>query len=364
MSGFAVEQPQAVHSGGAGAPLRRAPIRIGPVDDPAEHEAERVAERVLSRAPAGVLQRACACGGTPGPDGECAACRAKRLGLQRSASGGPPGVDVAPPIVHDVLSRSGRPIDGPARSFFEQRLGMGLGSVRVHTDERAAASARAVDAMAYTVGNDVVFDSGRYAPETVPGRRLLAHELAHVAQQRRGAPALQRYSHEDCTEDDLRNHVWPADYIARQMVKKAIRVLSAKAIDPSVAALFPKYFMTSSPQLGSILHVYDAIDVEFSANDYTYECEDDCGGTKFGYVWGLWSDIHLCMNHLRGKANACIARTIVHEFSHYYAGTDDNGYCKTGCEYDTCPSTLTESKALENADSYACFAYELWPMGV
>ena len=70
------------------------------------------------------------------------------------------------------------------------------------------------------------------------------------------------------------------------------------------------------------------------------------------------------MNHLRGKANDCIARTIVHEFSHYYAGTDDNGYCKSGCGYDSCPATLSASDALENADSYACFAYELWPLGV
>jgi outer membrane protein OmpA-like peptidoglycan-associated protein len=65
----------------------------------------------------------------------------------------------------------------------EGRLGHDFSRVRVHADERAAASARAVTALAYTVGRDVVFDSGHYAPNTLEGRRLLAHELAHVVQQ-------------------------------------------------------------------------------------------------------------------------------------------------------------------------------------
>ena len=131
-------------------------------------------------APAGLLQRACACGGTPGPDGECAACREKRLRRQAGA----PGPALAPPIVHEVLAAPGRPLDTPTRSFFEPRIGHDLGAVRVHTDERAASSAAAVGATAYTVGPDVVFSSGAYAPHTERGRSLLAHELTHVAQQR------------------------------------------------------------------------------------------------------------------------------------------------------------------------------------
>lgn len=74
----------------------------------------------------------------------------------------------------------------------ESRFGHDFGSVRVHTDSRASASARAVGASAYTVGRDVVFGAGRYAPRTETGRGLLAHELAHVVQQGQGKPALQR----------------------------------------------------------------------------------------------------------------------------------------------------------------------------
>lgn len=108
--------------------------------------------------------------------------------LSRMASSSTAGD--APPIVHEVLTESGQSLDGAARGFFESRFGHNLDSVRVHTDGRAAESARAIDALAYTAGNDVVFDRGRYAPGTVRGRSLLAHELAHVVQQSGRASAL------------------------------------------------------------------------------------------------------------------------------------------------------------------------------
>ena len=136
-----------------------------------------------------LLQRTCACGSTPGPDGECAACRAGRLARQRTAAVGPAAPATVPPVVHDVLRSPGRPLDPAARAFMELRFGHDFSLVRVHTDAQSAASARAVDALAYTVGRDVVFGAGQYAPHSPAGRRLLAHELAHVAQQ---SGALQR----------------------------------------------------------------------------------------------------------------------------------------------------------------------------
>jgi hypothetical protein len=75
------------------------------------------------------------------------------------------------------------------RSFMEPRFGHDFSGVRIHTDPRAAESARSVSALAYTVGRDIVFDSGRYAPDSPAGKRLLAHELTHVVQQRQwGGP--------------------------------------------------------------------------------------------------------------------------------------------------------------------------------
>ena len=196
------------------------------------------------------LQRACACGKHAGNGGECAECRKKRLGLPRPAVGH--GPDGAPPIVHEVLRSPGRPLDDATRGFMESRfnhdfshvpataprlaaaglvvgptddpfereaerqsqrvmrspatgnaspVGPDFSRVRVHTDSRAAESASALNALAYTVGNHVVFGAGQYAPGTNAGRQLLAHELTHFVQQGRGSHQVQRWA--DCTPPRL-----------------------------------------------------------------------------------------------------------------------------------------------------------------
>ncbi|MGI8587617.1 MAG: eCIS core domain-containing protein [Chloroflexia bacterium] len=135
----------------------------------------------ISRLPVGLLKRACACGNHSGSGGECAECRKKREGtLQRAAVHPGPAPEV-PPIVQDVLRSPGQPLDASTRAFMEPRFGHDFSGVRVHTDGRAAQSAAAVNARAYTVGPDVVFGAGQYG-----GEKLLAHELAHVIQQSRG----------------------------------------------------------------------------------------------------------------------------------------------------------------------------------
>ena len=132
----------------------------------------------------GLLQRKCACGGNPGVDGECEECRNKRLSLQRRAANQAP-TSTVPSSVHEVLRSSGQPLDAATRAFMEPRFGYDFSHVRVHTDARSMESARAVNALAYTVGHNVVFGASQYEPETLQGRRLLAHELTHVVQQNR-----------------------------------------------------------------------------------------------------------------------------------------------------------------------------------
>jgi hypothetical protein len=88
-----------------------------------------------------------------------------------------------PPIVHDVVRSPGRPLDPATRGFMEPRFGHDFSHVRIHTDSKAAESARTLNARAYTVGNAVVFGSGRFAPSTSAGRLLIAHELSHTIQQ-------------------------------------------------------------------------------------------------------------------------------------------------------------------------------------
>jgi hypothetical protein len=97
-----------------------------------------------------------------------------------------------PPSLREVLSSPGSPLEQSARTSMESRFGYDFSQVRVHTDARAAESALDVGAEAYTVGRDVVFGPGRYSPSTSAGRRLLAHELAHVVQQGSGGERVQR----------------------------------------------------------------------------------------------------------------------------------------------------------------------------
>jgi hypothetical protein len=139
---------------------------------------------------AGLLQRKCDCGGTAGPTGECEQCKKKRESNTNHSS-------EIPPIVHEVLSSAGQPLDTGTRAFMERRFGHDFRNVRVHTDAKAAESARAVRALAYTVGHDVVFDASRHSPETVDSRRLLGHELAHVVQQSVGVVSPNRRSEAD-----------------------------------------------------------------------------------------------------------------------------------------------------------------------
>jgi len=179
----------------------QASLKINAPGDRYEREADRVADQVM-RMPAPQVQRkTCSCGRPVGPDGMCKECKRKKLGIQRMAPGEAPQTS-APPIVHQVLQQPGRPLDSATRNFMESRFGQGLGGVRVHADAKAAKSADAVNAWAYTVGQDVVFGNSHYQPQTLPGRELLAHELTHVAQQRGSLiPTLQREENvENCSE--------------------------------------------------------------------------------------------------------------------------------------------------------------------
>lgn len=144
--------------------------------------------RIVTQASSGVLQRQCGCGKRTQGVGGCSSCRNKRL-LQRRANR-EVAVGTVPPVVHDVLRTPGQPLDAATRGYMEPRFGHDFSRVRVHTDARAAASAHAVNALAYTVGEHVVFGAGQFAPTTFAGRRLLAHELTHVIQQGHGGHPL------------------------------------------------------------------------------------------------------------------------------------------------------------------------------
>ncbi len=168
-----------------------------------EREADRLAAGVRNVS-ASRAQRQCACGGIASADGECAACKASRVAsrptidtektIKRRETGSTPVLAQLPTSVQQTINSSGQPLDGRTREFMEAYFGHDFGAVRLHTDGQATRSATDVSAQAYTVGQDVVFGAGQYAPDSIDGRQLLAHELVHTVQNRGngGAPDIQR----------------------------------------------------------------------------------------------------------------------------------------------------------------------------
>lgn len=137
-------------------------------------------------APSGLLKRKCACGNHTVAGRECAECAKKKGLLQRKFAIGAsndPQEQEADRIADQVLAIPGRPLEPALRQDMEQHFGHDFSRVRVHTDATAEQSAQEINAHAYTVGQDLVFASGQFAPGTHQGRRLLAHELTHVVQQ-------------------------------------------------------------------------------------------------------------------------------------------------------------------------------------
>lgn len=175
----------------------QAKLRVGAVDDPLEREADAVADRVLGMAvpepaagphvavttAAPRISRAC-----------CAECDENEQVRRQPAGSCAAGCADAPRGVSEVVGSSGRSLDAPTRAFFEPRFGHDLSGVRVHTGTLADESARGMNARAYTLGSDIVFASGGFAPGTREGRQLLAHELTHVLQQRGERVAQLRHA--------------------------------------------------------------------------------------------------------------------------------------------------------------------------
>jgi Domain of unknown function (DUF4157) len=146
------------------------------------------------------------------------------MGLQRAAGNGAVSsmVDDDPSPVHEVVSSGGRPLEPDVRADMEGRLGNDFGDVRVHDDAAAHSSAQSVNAHAYTVGSNVVFQRDKYDPSSDAGRTMLAHELTHVVQQRSGpvdgTPTAGGIKVSD-----------PSDRFEREAAANAERVMSTPA---------------------------------------------------------------------------------------------------------------------------------------
>lgn len=220
-------------------PRPQAALRLGAPGDVHEREADRIADAVVrspatqrdagvDRAAPMAVQRSCG----------CAACERDDL-LQRRPNGHAPVASPVPagPLAASIgraLRSPGQPLPLDTQAFMAERFGRSFEHVRMHTDAVAAASARALDAHAYTLGQHVVFDAGQYRPWSHAGRRLIAHELVHTVQQgATTAVATPASGH-------VQREVNPKRIAASADVLEKIRAIASRtgnASDPAAANL-------------------------------------------------------------------------------------------------------------------------------
>jgi Domain of unknown function (DUF4157) len=159
----------------------QAKLKISEPGDKYEQEADRVADEVM-RMPEPSVQRQVE------PEEEEEEMVQRKMGDRVSSVDSQPESSEVPPIVREVLNSPGQPLDPDTRTFMESRFGHDFSQVQLHADNRAAQSAQAIDAIAYTVGNHIAFGANQHQSRTFAGRRLLAHELTHVMQQNESPP--------------------------------------------------------------------------------------------------------------------------------------------------------------------------------
>ena len=158
-------------------------LKVTQAGDGYEQEANRVADQILT-APAPRVQRMCS---------ECEEEEVQRK-VATGAQAATTRVSDAPADIAQAV-QGGQPLPKPVRAFFEPRFGADLSQVRISSGMEAEKASSGIHARAFTLGNNIVFGKGEYAPETFDGKRLLAHELTHTLQQREepsAAPSIQR----------------------------------------------------------------------------------------------------------------------------------------------------------------------------
>lgn len=340
----------------------QAKLRISQPHDIYEQEADRVAEQVM-RMPEPKIQR------------KCSKCKKELELLQPKAIGSI--TNTVPPIVHEVLSTPGQPLDTQTRAFMEPRFGYDFSKVRVHVDERAAESARAVNALAYTVGQNVVFRMGQYAPTTKSGQHILAHELVHVVQQNARSnfqmpgQIIQRLEIQDCFDQLHEDWVRYEHNLAYSMLSYGYS-MGFWPSNPRVKAAFWRHFKIA-PESPDFQHIYyHVLNVLYTilqaSQRAVYECESNeelftpwlegwCGP---GVIATSLTNIHLCLpwwNRLNSSLELAAA-TLIHEWAHKW-GPGVNRIFETYC-HEAEYLNMNATERIKQPDAYENYTYELW----
>jgi hypothetical protein len=159
-------------------------LTIGAPDDAFEMEADAVADKAMQMSDGDQIKTKIS---PVDLQRKCSHCEEEEK-VRRKDNGNNSGGSEAPDIVNHAIRSSGQSLDNGTQSFMESRFGYNFSNVKIHTDALATKSAQSINALAYTSGNNIIFNEGQYSPGTERGKKLLAHELTHVVQQ---SPLIQ-----------------------------------------------------------------------------------------------------------------------------------------------------------------------------
>ncbi len=167
-------------------PVVQPKLTINQPNDEYEREADAMADKVMRMPDPSVNSNLFFKPAAPSIQRKCAHCEEEEKKIQPKESNS--DTTIASPQTEDYINSlsGGRALNEKERKFFEPRMGYDFSDVKIHTAAEATKSAQSINALAYTTGNDIVFNEGQYAPDADKGRRLLAHELTHVMQQNSG----------------------------------------------------------------------------------------------------------------------------------------------------------------------------------
>lgn len=266
----------------------------------------------------------------------------------KTASGKLPTVSSSLQNRITALRGSGQPLPQSERAFFEPLFGTDFSQVRVHADSQAAETARTVNARAFTLGRDIVFDAGQYQPSVSEGRRLLAHELAHVVQQSRSSWQDQfirrrvRRNYVSCenrglwhprrTGDQIVNIITTADARAIAVARNAETQISNLRRDRGTVGYTPPAVLrdtfqsrfnidvatVSDRQLELIQSRFQRIRGILEGGYIRYTCRGgDCQSDDWAYSDAGVYRIYLC-NRFYGDTENERGGTLLHEAFHIY----------------------------------------------
>ncbi|MFZ0301352.1 MAG: DUF4157 domain-containing protein [Terracidiphilus sp.] len=303
------------------------------------------------------------------------------------AVGGPSSSEL-PGANRRAIQSAQQALDPATRTFFESRFGHDFSNVRIHTSHEAAASARSLEANAYTVGSDIVFREGAYSTVSDRGRQLLAHELAHVVQQSRSdaeGQVIQRQP-ETQGQGQAQGHGTQVSVNSNcgDSDARAIAFAIARAEGMLNAAL--DWFRNSSPQsdvqLNSLLRVHFGSDSDATRNavssrlarvaaillesakaNVNLHCTDEkdpaCSKNEYyAYVRERQGyRINFCRSFFTMNPEEQLWG-VIHETCHLAGALGDNYNFIFNADTASCyGSTAVTTTPLSNADSYVSFVW-------